>query len=385
MPSEKVPKAQEEHDSRGLTTGLEVEDSGDIAKPFDPEDIDVFTKPMTIDLLLSRIRSKAIDLQPDFQRRWGIWDKGRQSRLIESLLLRIPVPSLYAAENANEDWEIVDGVQRLYSIAHFMESELVDDDALELAGLHTLENFNGSKFHTLPTKLQRRLRETELLVHVIRKGTPPAVKYSIFERINTGSLVLSAQELRHAITPGPAREILEAWAATNEFKKATDYSVKSDRMADRELVLRFVAFRLTPYTDYKVQDFDAFLLNAMNELNSLSMRELDELRTDFLAAMIAATKIFGNDAFRKRYSRQHTRFPINKALFETVSVNLANLSTQERDKLIERKYAAKDGIMELCQNRLFESAISQGTGDINKVRQRFSMVGQMFGKCVSDD
>src|SRR5580700_7849637 len=96
---------KEEQNSLGETTGLETEDTGDIAKPFDPEDIDVITKPMTIDLLLSRVRSKAINLQPDFQRRWGIWDNKRQSRLIESLLLRIPVPSLYAAEDQNEDWE----------------------------------------------------------------------------------------------------------------------------------------------------------------------------------------------------------------------------------------------------------------------------------------
>jgi Protein of unknown function DUF262 len=286
METEKAP--QEEKDARGVSTGIEVEDTGDIAQPFDPEDIDVITKPMTIDLLLSRVRSEAINLQPDFQRRWGIWDDKRQSRLIESLLLRIPVPSLYAAEDSNEDWEIVDGVQRLYSIAHFIEPSLIDEDPLVLSHLGTLDNFNNRDFESLPQKLKRRLKETELLVHVIRKGTPPEVKYSIFERINTGSLVLSAQELRHAITPGPARELLKEWALLDVFKKATDYSVKSDRMGDRELVLRFIAFRLNPYTEYKVQDFDAFLLKAMNDLNSISSKRQAQLKTDFTQGMSSA-------------------------------------------------------------------------------------------------
>jgi hypothetical protein len=290
---------QEERSASGQDTGIELEDIGDIDKPFDPDDIDVITKPMTIDLLLSRIRSHGIHLQPDFQRRWGIWDARRQSRLIESLLLRIPVPSLYAAEDVNEDWEVVDGVQRLFTIAHFMDSELVDETPLTLSNLTSLATFNGRTFDTLPQKLRRRLRETELVVHVIRKGTPPAVKFSIFERINTGSVVLSAQELRHAITPGPARALLERWAASSEFKTATANSVKPDRMGDRELVLRFAAFRLNSYQNYKVQDFDAFLLAAMGQLNLLNERRVKELESDFKKALNAAHAIFGVHAFRK--------------------------------------------------------------------------------------
>jgi hypothetical protein len=383
--SEDTPlPAPEENNAFGVAMGLESEDTGDIAKPFDPEDIDVITKPMTIDLLLSRIHSKAINLQPDFQRRWGIWDVKRQSRLIESLLLRIPVPSLYAAEDQNEDWEIVDGVQRLYTIARFIDSSLVSDTPLVLSQLTTLANFNGRSFNALPTKLQRRLRETELVVHVIRKGTPPAVKYSIFERINTGSVVLSAQELRHAITPGLAREILEGWAGTNEFKEATDFSVRSDRMGDRELVLRFVAFRLTPYTDYKVQDFDAFLLTAMSSLNILSAKRLGVLELDFKGSMTTATAVFGRHAFRKRYRLGESRYPINKALFEATAVNLAALMPQQRDSLVKYKDIAQEKLMHLCNNREFEAAISQGTGDVTKVRRRFEMVASVFQEVVSN-
>jgi hypothetical protein len=369
--------------SLDVFAGLEADDTGDIAKPFDPEDIDVVTRAMTIDLLLSRIRSKAINLQPDFQRRWGIWDARRQSRLVESLLLRIPIPSLYAAEEANEDWEIVDGVQRLYTIAHFIEPTLIDEQPLVLAHLKTLEKFNGRIYSSLPSKLQRRLRETEWLVHVIRHGTPSDVKYSIFERINTGSLILSAQELRHAITPGPARDILENWAASSAFSQATDYSVRPDRMADRELALRFIAFRLNPYSTYKVQDFDAFLLKSMSQLNSLSQTNVKLLAAEFKETLETALAIFGDNAFRKVYRRNEGRFPINKALFETVSVNLAMLSQQERQLLIKRKIEVQTGLMELCNKREFESAISQGTGDPARVRRRFEMISDMFRRITN--
>jgi hypothetical protein len=356
-----------------LLGGLEIDDTGDIAKPFDPEDIDIVTRAMTIDLLLSRIRSKAINLQPDFQRRWGIWDARRQSRLIESLLLRIPVPSLYAAEDANEDWEI----------AHFIEPDLLGEQPLVLAHLRTLETFNGRAFGMLPPKLQRRLRETELVVHVIRKGTPPDVKFSIFERINTGSVVLSAQELRHAITPGPARDILERWAGSVEFQTATDHSVRPQRMADRELVLRFVAFRLSSYRNYRIQDFDAFLLKAMSELNMLPPNQLDALAIEFRNSMSAAEEIFGRHAFRKRYRPDEGRYPINKALFETVAVNLAALTQEQRARLINRKDDVQVDLMQLCSQREFESAISQGTGDPARVRRRFEMIADLF-KQIAD-
>jgi hypothetical protein len=167
---------------KGDDTGVEVDDtsSGDserIKEPFDPEDIDVVTKSMTVDLLLSRVNSKMIDLQPDFQRRWCIWDQRRQSRLIESLLLRIPLPVLYAAEDEDGSWEIVDGIQRLSTIAKFINPKLVGEPApLVLSEMEYLKDYNGKTFGELSPRLQLRLRETDLVIHLIRKGTPAEVK-----------------------------------------------------------------------------------------------------------------------------------------------------------------------------------------------------------------
>ena len=375
-------KISEVMDSKGEGTGVETEtlsdDFSSIADPFNPEDIDVVTRMMTVDLLLSRARSGMVDLQPEFQRRWGIWDQRRQSRLIESMLLRIPLPNLYAAEDDNERWEIVDGIQRLSTIARFIEPAITNDTPLKLTDLEYLHDIEDRSFFELPPKLKLRLRETELVIHLIRRGTPPDVKFNIFARINTGGMVLSSQELRHAITPGPARALLEAWSKLPEFVQATDYSVRSIRMDDREIVLRYLAFKLSGPEKYKQADMDGFLIRAMKTINGLPKANLDSLKRDFQAAMKASREIFGNDAFRKRYTLGASRLPINKALFESVSVNLALLPPDRRKQLVLQKDNVRVGFVELCQNRDFDSSISQGTGDPIKVQRRFAMIKTLF-------
>ena len=361
-----------------------IDDSEQIVEPFDPEDIDVITRTMTVDLLLSRTESNMIDLQPDFQRGWGIWDNQRQSRLLESLLLRIPLPVLYAAEDTDERWEIVDGIQRLSTIARFIKPTIIQSKPLTLTGLEYLLAYEGKKFEELSPRMQIRLRETELLIHLIRKGTPPEVKFNIFARINTGGMVLSRQELRHAITPGRARLLLKEWAKSNAFLRATNGSVRPTRMDDRELVLRFIAFHCRGTTMYTHSDMDGFLIDAMNDIDEFSESRLEEIRTSFLSAMRTSRKLFDDDSFRKRYSTDHKRYPINKALFEAISVNLGNLDVQDQKTLISRRKGVQKGLMNLCNDRLFELAISQGTGDVGKVRRRFSEVQQMLGKVLEN-
>lgn len=368
--------------SDGAASGIEDETAQpieSISQPFDPEKIDVSTRSMTVDLLLSRINSGAIDLAPDFQRRAGIWTDVRQSRLIESLLLRIPLPTLYAAEDEVETWAMVDGIQRLTTIARFMAPESIRQQRLKLVGLEYLSSeFNGATYDDLPPRLKRRLRETELIVHVIRFGTPDEVKFNVFARINTGGMPLSSQELRHALIPGKAREILGLWAGTDEFVHATDGSIKDDRMADRELVLRFIAFRIAGYDGYSSPDFDDFLRRAMRSLNSLKPDEIRKLRHEFSSSLDAAYHIFGRHCFRKIYRDGAPRYPINKALFDSISVNLAMLGDLERARLIKNSKAVVRDYIQLVNDSGFESSISQGTGNPSKVKYRFSKISELF-------
>lgn len=378
----------------GETTGVEVEylDGAEefeeihdtIVTPFDPDKIDVVTRNPTVDLLLSRIRNGAIDLFPDFQRKAGIWDHKRKSRLIESLLLRVPLPTFYAAENDNEDWAVVDGIQRLTAIAQFMEPALVNSEPLRLADLEYLGNeYNDLTFDQLPPKLQLRLRETEFVLHLIRRGTPEPVKYNIFARINTGGLRLSGQELRHALIGGPIRERLKRMAGSDAFMKATSHSVRDDRMADREMVMRYLAFREIDPLEYDAQDFDAFLTESMRRHSDIRAQEFARLEEEFYDVMRTCARVFGGYAFRKIWDLKSPRSPINRALFEAVSVAVADLDSEGRTRLEQRGQSALEAIMDLTRTYEFNSAISSATGDKRKVHLRFQKAAEAMREVVN--
>jgi hypothetical protein len=217
-----------------------------------------------------------------------------------------------------------------------------------------------------------------VVLHLIRQGTPEPVMFNIFARINTGGRPLSRQELRHALIPGPARRLLKDLAESEEYREATLGSVAPERMDDREMALRFLAFRLSDPENYVRPDFDDFLRDAMNRLNTVAGEQVTELRAEFARAMDAAREIFGEHAFRKRYPGQRRRSPINKALFEAVSVGLARRSDRQLDALLERWGEVVEKLSWLHLEREFERAISVGTGDVAKVRLRFARVDRML-------
>jgi hypothetical protein len=338
---------------------------------------------MTVDLLMSRLRRGALDLAADFQRTAGIWSEVNQSRLIESLLLRIPLPTLYAAESGEESWAIVDGIQRLSTIARFIDPDVISARPLKLRQLEYLR-YNNCYYADLPPGLQTRINETELIIHLIRAGTPEPVKFNIFARINTGGRPLTRQELRHALIPGLARILLKDLAETDAFLDATQRSVSPSRMADREMVLRFLAFRITPPEDYRRGDLDAFLRQAMKQLNDLPAEEIERLSGQFIESMEAASAIFGVYAFRKQFSGQDRRLPVNKALFEAVSVNLAKLTEAKKFALQEKQELVQEEFIRLMEDSRFVQAISGGTGDVEKVRQRFAAIEKLFREVLID-
>lgn len=350
----------------------------DIERPFDPDKIKVARESKTISLLSTRIDHGEIDLAPDFQRLARIWDKGRKGRLIESILLRIPLPVFYVASDMQESWSVVDGLQRLTTIHDYMKDEF------ELSGLEYLVQFNGSKFAKLPRSMQRRIEETELVINIIQPGTPEEVMFNIFSRINTGGLTLNGQEIRHALNKGPARNLLKELAGSTQFHDATAGSISDMRMAGRECVLRFLAFRFTRWDEYVTNDLDGFLNAAMQRINRLSEQELQGYRADFERAMETATAVFGNDAFRKRYYAEAPRNPISKALLEVWTVTFAELKSEERDMLISRSAAVHEEFAKLmCNDRDFEVAISYSTGSPGRVHKRFQAIEELVVRVLS--
>lgn len=345
-----------------------------ISSPFNTSKIRIDPKNISLDIILERIRNDEIVLDPDFQRHSDIWKEKAQSRLIESLLLRIPIPAFYFDATDDNKWLVVDGLQRLTAIRRF-----VIDQTLALSHLEFLGNeYNGAHFNTLPRALQRIIKETVLVAYLIAPGTPAEVKFNVFQRINTGGLPLSSQEIRHALNQGPITQKLADLAMSTEFIQATTGSISHKRMDDRECITRFIVFTLLPPETYDKDDYDAFLNAGMKKANALTGTRLQDLCNNFLRVMRYAHRIFGNYAFRKRYEREDARFPINKALFEAWTVNLGLLTDKQLNMLVERKKLLEDAFMQLMSTREFENAVTQGTGSIARVKYRYSKINTII-------
>ena len=216
-----------------------------IHTPFDPANVDIFDKKFTIGSLLERLKHNELRLTPDFQRRANLWDVERKSRLIESILLRIPLPSFYFSEDEYGNFEVVDGLQRLCAIFHFIDHAALNNATssklvpLRLKGLQYLEKEDAA-FSELDRPFQRRINELEVNVNVIRATTPKAVMFNVFARLNQGGLPLSAQESRNASYPGAWRNHVRELADSKEFASATGGKVPKDRQPDLEVVLLFI-------------------------------------------------------------------------------------------------------------------------------------------------
>ena len=366
----------------GLPTGVEKEQPDEnleinIERPFDPERIKVIRETKTISLLLTRIDHGEIDLAPEFQRRARIWDIGRKSRLIESLLLRIPLPVFYVASDAAESWSVVDGLQRLTTIQDYCH------DDFKLKGMEYLVQLEGCRFSSLPRNMQRRIEETELVINVIQPGTPEEVMFNIFSRINTGGITLNGQEIRHALHKGPARKFLQDLATGSAFSTATCGSVSDHRMAARECVLRFMAFWMKPWEEYSVNDLDGYLSSAMQRLNEVDEQTRRRYQADFERAMNCAWAIFGDDAFRKRYDPNAPRSPVSKPLFEAWSVNLARRAERDLTRLAERADRVRRTFIEVMStDREFEVAISYATGVPRRVHKRFDAIEALIQQAL---
>lgn len=349
-----------------LDEGENYQAQADEQDGFIPALVDITSLTQNVSTLMERLFNEEIDLSPAFQRRSDLWDKEKQSRLIESLMLRIPIPSFYFDMVCEGEWKVIDGLQRLTAFRNYLIGEKkVTDDGEEIfvkrkfEGLQYLQDFNGKTFDELPRQYIRRIKEAQVIIFGVQKGTPENIVYNIFERINTGGLKLEPQEIRNAMYHGKASELAKKLAEGKEFLDATLYAVKSNRMADQEYVIRFMAFTELDYqTEYR-DDIDQFLILTMKKVNTYSDKELKRIEKNFLKVMRYAKDIFERNAFRK-IGDGGRRGPINKALFELFSVCFSELKEDQLDKIVENREEFLKQYGKLFQEKDFISALRSG-------------------------
>lgn len=370
-----IQNRSEEVEKEDLNGGNPVEV---ITKPFNPNEIDVDISTVNLGSLIEQLENDEIDLEPDFQRAVDVWNPIQKSRLIESILLGLPLPSFYFSEDpVSQKLSIIDGLQHICAIRDFV---LQKEKPLRLEGLQFLKNFEGLTFSQLARPEVKRIKSLKITMNTLRKGTPLDVKYIIFQRVNTAGVPLTPQEMRHALNQGPAAQFVKELANMESFKRATNYAVKSQRMQDRDFVNRFIAFFIG-YQDY-MGDLDMFLNEKMGELNRMTPAERDSIRISFDKAMTCCYQLFKEDTFRRRYNITDRRKPISKSVYDTLSVNIAWLSDTEQCLLLEKAQAFKSGMMNLFNNDKFNTAISTGTGQKYNVELRFTMVKSLIKETI---
>ncbi len=350
--------------------------------PWDPEKIRITTKHFSMREVVDQINDGDVDLSPDFQRDY-VWNEKQKTRLVESVLLGIPLPAFYFNQEADGSYQIVDGVQRLSTISAFMANQ----HTLRASHLEYLKNYNGFKFKDLETLEVRRFKSTQIVVHVIEPTTPADIKYDIFSRVNTLGSPLKAQEIRHAMSSARSREYLTKFVENKHFDNATDHNFwkktevgdwirNSGRMTDREIALRFCAFNLSSLADYRqFSSLDRFLVNFTERLDgkpghkAVTAYEMQELFDSFESAMESAFEILGNSAFR-RIEDGKRRGPINRAIFESQSIALSRYS---KTQLLSKSDEVRDALLELFQTPEYTKAVTVGTGAPNSVRIRLEL------------
>lgn len=344
---------------------------------FIPSDVTITQTPTNISNIMERLENDEYDLAPAFQRHSDLWSEEKQSQLIESLMLKIPLPAFYFDASSDDKWVVIDGLQRLTAFRNYLVGNIQQDGErvkYRFKGMQYLTDFNDKTFDDLPRQYIRRIKESSIVAYTVAKGTPDEVVFNIFQRINTGGVQLNDQEIRQALYSGKGTDLIKELSEKQEFKEATQYAVKPERMLDREYVLRFISFTELDYKkDYK-GNIDTFLIKGLKKADDFDEADIERVTSRFVRVMEDCKEIFGKMAFRK-YNKNFRRGPINKAIFEIWAICFSELNEEQMGKIKETKEEFVNKFGELLMNTEFSTALK--AGDQYSFAKRIEMSHQL--------
>ena len=318
----------------------------------------------TIHGVMRRIDRDTYILDPDFQREF-LWDDAKQSKLIESVIMRIPLPVFYMAEDEEGRMVVVDGLQRLSTFRRFVKDEL----PLRLPDRHEL---NRKRFSDLPPKLKNRVEDCNLTFYIIDSKAPERARLDIFERVN-GGVPLTRQQMRNCMFMGAATKFLKEESQTKIFILSTGGSLNRKTMRDREFVNRFCAFRLLDLDDYR-GDMDDFLAKCLRCMNEMDETGLSRLSGQFRRSLASNHRLFGQHAFRKSREPDRRGF-LNASFWDVMSTGLCRYT---QDRVEARADDLRDAVHRLLDDEEFNTAITNSPNDSRKVKHRFQMARYVF-------
>ncbi|MGR2790183.1 DUF262 domain-containing protein [Bacillus subtilis] len=317
--------------------------------------------------LVRMVKDKEIILTPEYQRNF-IWDTKKSSLLVESILLNIPIPVIYASEEKDSRWNIVDGLQRLTALNRFINNDF------KLRGLIVLSELNNLKYEELPPKAKRVLNNGNLRTILIFNDSHPEIKYDIFMRLNSGAVKLNEQELRNCLYRGNLNQLIKKLTHNPKFMKILGLKHPHKRMADQEIILRYLAFS-EGYDSYKkimvgYKGATKPYLNSYFEKNqNISEEELNYLEKKFNSVIDAVYEVFGDKAFRK-LNEDGFETKINKAIMDVIMISFEGYP-------IEGIKAKREEILsnykEILTDPTFNKSVTQGTSDTKALENRLNV------------
>ena len=325
---------------------------------------------------------KKIIMDPDFQRN-DVWNSKQKSELIESVVMGIPLPLIYLAENKQGQLVVVDGRQRLTAFFEFLSNKF------KLGGLKILPQLNGENFESLEEHYPEYafgIEDYQLIIQVIKHPTPDRVRFDLFDRVNRGGTALNKQEMRNALYQGKSTVLLHEIAQDESFKKATGYSVSDKRMKDTYIILRAIAFML--YFDGRLldahgnaieykSDMEDLLGKTMEFLNLLSQAQIKIIKEEFCLLMSRIYADFEDRAFRLP-SANNKKGQISMTLFETI-VYLYHLIGEDY-----KEGRAVDPIVRLKHDESFLMLLKSSIDSLKGIKNRFQRVSDLYGEIVND-
>ncbi len=335
------------------------------------KDRKIITEPgdPPIKMLCEKVDRGRLTARADFQR-YYIWDNKPKlkSRLIESVLLRVPIPVIYTAEEDNGKELVVDGQQRLLTFYNFTKK-----DGFNLSGLRVLKELNGKSYSELDENLQNAIADYPIRVIKILKESHKDIKFDIFERLNRGSVKLNEQELRNCIYRGSFNDLLKELAENKDFQRLQGLRGIHSRMVDLERILRFFAFTDLTERRYK-GPLTSFLNNYMESNREISAKQKEEKTILFKKSIELCQTVFGDIAFRRwqlgndEDVNGYREDKINEGIFD---IQMYGFTQYEKRDIGKKAMVIKEAFIELMtKDRAFIESIERGTYDTQKVKLR---------------
>lgn len=308
--------------------------------------------------LKDQIEDETLILQDEFQRR-QVWDDARASRLIESLMINVPIPVCYFAELENGSYSVVDGQQRLTSIYRYVTNQFA------LRALRVRKEEIGKRFHQLDLPTQRSITSRTIRCIVILRESHPTIRFDVFDRLNSGSVRLNAQELRNSLYRGDLNKLVRRLAAYRPFQKARNVTDIDKRMQDDELVLRFFAFHYKLH-EYK-GDFAAFLNDYFADGKKMQAEELDAHEKLFCRVIDDVAYVFGTEAFKRYDENGKAEKLVNRSIYDIVMLSFAK---GESETLRTNRERIVSALKRLCLDSSFLDAVESGTLGTKRLQTR---------------